>query len=313
MEGLRISVIIPVYNREETVPAAILSVLHQTYPVHEVIVVDDGSTDQTAAFVRAIPDERIRYLYQQNGGAGSARNLGIRCATGDWLAFLDSDDLWDKDKLETQAALVLKHPGIDFVHTNRRQRWPDGTETAGREGVGACDLTDKTCLLQEWVIKTSTVMLKRKLLNMIGEPFMQDRRTCEDYEVWWRAVILADQIGYVEQPVVTVMLGADGISRGGARSRYIEDNIYAMSRVIEWCTRVPKAAPYAMDLWRWRVSEYSRLFLSRIRERRFAFLFGDLIRCGRSGSILCLATASAMALRTVCADALRRASSAGTR
>ena len=307
MEDLRISVIIPVYNRENAVREAIRSVLLQTYPVHEVIVVDDGSTDQTAASVRAIPDARIRYRYQQNGGEGSARNLGIRCATGDWLAFLDSDDLWDQDKLETQAALVLKYPNIDFVHTNRRQHWPDGTVSPGRTDDGA-DLTDKKCLLQHWVINASTVMLKRTLLGSIGRHFLTVPRRCVDYEVWWRATILAAQIGYVERSVVTIRLGADGLSRSTTRptSQYIEDNIYSMSSVIEWCARMPEAVPYVGSLQKWRTSEYSRLFLSRINERRFALLFRDLIHCGRSGSILCLARASAVTLRTVGGDALRR-------
>jgi glycosyltransferase involved in cell wall biosynthesis len=99
---MKISVVIPTYNRAEQVAAAVRSVLGQTLPPHEVIVVDDGSTDDTALTLAPWMD-RIRYIAKPNGGVSSARNRGIIEATGDLVAFLDSDDTWHPDKLRKQA------------------------------------------------------------------------------------------------------------------------------------------------------------------------------------------------------------------
>ncbi len=104
---LKISVVIPTYNRAAEIVAAVGSVLAQTLPPHEVIVVDDGSTDATPEALAPLMD-RIRFVRKANGGASSARNRGVIEATGDWIAFLDSDDTWDADKLEKQAACMEK-------------------------------------------------------------------------------------------------------------------------------------------------------------------------------------------------------------
>lgn len=114
------SVVIPVYNRENTVRRAIESVLRQTYEDLEVIVVDDGSTDGTKDVVTAIEDDRLHYFYQENQGAQVARNRGIMEATGDWIAFLDSDDEWVPNKLEKQIAVLRQENFNPFVvvHTD---------------------------------------------------------------------------------------------------------------------------------------------------------------------------------------------------
>lgn len=107
----RISVVIPTYNRAAQVTGAVRSVLAQTLPPAEVLVIDDGSTDGTAAALAPFAD-RIRYISKPNGGVSAARNRGIMEATGDWIAFLDSDDTWHPSKLEKQLACV-KRMGVD--------------------------------------------------------------------------------------------------------------------------------------------------------------------------------------------------------
>lgn len=112
-----VSVIIPTYNREETIARAIQSVLKQTFQDFEIIVVDDGSTDRTRAVVEGFCDPRIRYLrHEQNRGAAAARNTGIRTARGAYLAFLDSDDEWLPEKLSEQIAVLQSAP--DEVHAS---------------------------------------------------------------------------------------------------------------------------------------------------------------------------------------------------
>ena len=98
----KVSVVIPTYNRAATVPRAIESVLAQTVTDLEVIVVDDGSSDDTGKVLGEMFGDRIRYYAQTNQGASVARNRGVEEARGEWIAFLDSDDLWEKEKLEWQ-------------------------------------------------------------------------------------------------------------------------------------------------------------------------------------------------------------------
>ena len=112
--AMSISVIIPAYNRESYLAGAIESVLSQTYPAMEIIVVDDGSTDGTAKVARAY-GERVHYIRQENSGAGAARNAGLARARGSLIAFLDSDDLWLERKLEAQATYLEANPGVDLV------------------------------------------------------------------------------------------------------------------------------------------------------------------------------------------------------
>jgi glycosyltransferase involved in cell wall biosynthesis len=114
-----LSVIIPAYNREAYLGAAIASVLTQTYPVTEIIVVDDGSTDRTAAISGAYGPP-VRCITQENRGAGAARNTGLNAARGDFVALLDSDDLWLERKLEQQVAYLQTHPGTDLVFCRMR-------------------------------------------------------------------------------------------------------------------------------------------------------------------------------------------------
>lgn len=102
-----ISVIVPTYNRADSVMDAVNSILAQTIPVDEIIVIDDGSTDNTEeVFSKSL--EKVRYFKKQNGGVSSARNFGLKAAKGDWIAFLDSDDQWARDKIERQTKLIAK-------------------------------------------------------------------------------------------------------------------------------------------------------------------------------------------------------------
>jgi glycosyltransferase involved in cell wall biosynthesis len=108
-----ISVVIPVFNGERYLAGAVQSVLAQEYPKMEIIVVDDGSTDQTARVLHSF--EQIRYVYQPNQGAAAARNHGVRLSTGQWLAFLDADDLWTQNKVTIQAGILRSDPALDMA------------------------------------------------------------------------------------------------------------------------------------------------------------------------------------------------------
>src|SRR6185369_4654551 len=114
-----VSIIMPAYNAGKYIADSIRSVLAQTYSNWELIVVDDGSTDDTAAIVQDFTkrEGRVRYIYQENGRLGKARNTGVRNSQGDLIAFLDSDDLWIETKLELQLR-ALREQNADLVYCN---------------------------------------------------------------------------------------------------------------------------------------------------------------------------------------------------
>src|SRR4030042_6253183 len=124
-----VSVIIPTYNRADCVTKSIDSVLSQTYNDYEIIVVDDGSTDNTRQILQSYVDKcLIHYIYQDNAGCAAARNSGIRAAKGQWIAFLDSDDTWLPDKLAEQMQ-YLSETGLDVCFTNTTFDHGEGVET----------------------------------------------------------------------------------------------------------------------------------------------------------------------------------------
>ena len=114
-----ISVIIPLYNKEKIIERTIQSVLSQDYDDFELIVVNDGSTDNSAEIVRKVQDSRLRLLHQENGGPSKARNTGAKHAQGEWIVFLDADDELLPDALNTFVSIIRKHPDYDIIDCNK--------------------------------------------------------------------------------------------------------------------------------------------------------------------------------------------------
>src|SRR6266852_6361254 len=135
--GPLVSVIIPAYNAERFIDETLESVFKQTHDHLELILVDDGSTDGTGAQVRAYGD-RVRFIRQVNAGAGAARNRGLEVATGDYIAFLDADDLWRPEKLEVQLEIAARNPESGLIACDG-VRFAEGNIVAGR-------------LLSRWVL-----------------------------------------------------------------------------------------------------------------------------------------------------------------
>ncbi|BBA32419.1 glycosyltransferase [Methylocaldum marinum] len=125
MDLVKFSVVIPVYNGAGTLARAIDSVLAQSHPAYEIIVVDDGSTDATRDVAQSF-GEKVRYCYQQNAGVSAARNAGANLARGDWLAFLDADDYYYEDRLRPHAEFIAADGGLDFLTGDFDYRSPDG-------------------------------------------------------------------------------------------------------------------------------------------------------------------------------------------
>jgi glycosyltransferase involved in cell wall biosynthesis len=185
-----ISVIIPVYNLENYLHESIGSVLGQTYQDLEIILIDDGSTDNSRSILRDYARQyphKIRYHVQENQGAAAARNTGIAMAQGEWIAFLDGDDLWASHKLERQIQVVQGNPSINFL-SSQAQLY--GGSKLLHEFIPSPNGNIKYELLLFGNFMTvSTVMLKKELL--LVEKFDHDLIASHDYDLFLR---LADKI-----------------------------------------------------------------------------------------------------------------------
>ncbi len=182
-----ISVIIPTYNRSLLIAKALTSVLEQTRPCDEVLVVDDGSSDDTAAIIRRIAGQsrvEIRYIRQENRGASAARNTGIVEARHDILCFLDSDDWWHRRKLELQLAAMEQEPDCLISHT--RETWYRHGKRVNQKMKHAPPhgRIFSRCL-EMCVVGMSTVMVRRELFERYGR-FDESLLCCEDYDLWLR-------------------------------------------------------------------------------------------------------------------------------
>jgi len=120
-DKFNISVIFPIYNCKRYIGEAMESILSQTYPASEIIVIDDGSRDGSRDVIKSFSSPRIRYFYQTNKGIGGARNLGIKLSNGNYLTFLDQDDYWEPNKLQLQVDTFLKNPKIELLFTYVQQ------------------------------------------------------------------------------------------------------------------------------------------------------------------------------------------------
>ena len=205
-----VTVVIPTYNRMGLLSRALTSVARQTQPPNEVVLVDDGSTDDTEGLIRRqFPD--VRYLQQENRGVAAARNRGIREAKGEWLAFLDSDDEWLPHKLERQLDAVREEPEFSFCHTNeiwiRRGKRVNPLKKHAKSG----GYIFKKCL-PLCVISPSSVLILRSLFEQVGL-FDESLPACEDYDLWLRITAIRPVL-YLEEPLIIKYGGhADQLSR----------------------------------------------------------------------------------------------------
>ncbi|UFP96580.1 glycosyltransferase [Gloeobacter morelensis] len=180
----KVSVVIPAFNALRYLPRTVDSALAQSFGDFEVLIVDDESTDGTADWVRTIADRRVRLLEQKNQGAAAARNAGIRQARGEYIAFLDADDLWEPAKLERQVACLDARPEVGVVYTWVRVIDQDGEPTGSLYRPG-----DEGRIWPQLVrvnnIYPSAAMVRRQCFERVGL-FDLELRFAEDWEMWLR-------------------------------------------------------------------------------------------------------------------------------
>ena len=194
----KVSVVIPTYDRIETLPRSLDSVIKQTFSDWELIVVDDGSTDGTDEMVlRDYP--AVRLHRQENAGVSAARNAGVALTAGEWIAFLDSDDAWLPEKLEWQLSALANEPELRLSHTDeiwirngKRVNQPKEYAKSGGSIYRRC--------LPLCCVCPSSVLLRRDLFDEIGG-FDETLAVCEDYDLWLR-ITAREPVHYLDQALV---------------------------------------------------------------------------------------------------------------
>ncbi|MFC2023735.1 glycosyltransferase family 2 protein [Chloroflexota bacterium] len=198
-----VSVIIPTYNRKDYVQEAIDSVLAQTYTEHEILVVDDGSTDGTGRLLEERYGPRIRYTYQENRGESAARNTAMQQSRGAYLAFLDSDDLWLPRKLERQMQLMVQRPAVGLVSCSVL-RIDKGGRVLSDDSQAAEPILDpvpleRLVLLPGFLFRPSRTMIRRSCIEGM-EWFREDIRYGEDREFFLRIASERPAV-YIDEPL----------------------------------------------------------------------------------------------------------------
>ena len=220
----KVSIVIPTYNSSQYISEALDSVLAQTYKDYEIIVVDDGSTDDTIQALQPYMS-RIKYIYKENGGPGSARNVGIRNAQGEYIAFLDSDDLWLPEKLEKQVRYLERYPEISLVFTDCLRLEENSLRRSKRRKFISDDML--VSIWWENLIVTSTVMVRKYCFERIGT-FDESGRMAEDLEMWLRIIANGYRVSFLDE-----ILAVYRVRLSGHRRSNVDRAYYTTRQVLE--------------------------------------------------------------------------------
>ncbi len=272
----QISVIIPAYNAERTIRQTIESVQRQTFQDFELIVINDGSKDRTVELVQSIQDERLKIFSYENGGLPVARNRGISRATGEFIAFLDADDLWTPDKLELQLTALKQHPEAGVAYS-----WTYFMDV-NEQGEAVSFLPSpqysfegnvyEKLLVSDFIHSGSNTLIRRQAIASAGE-FDPTLKSCEDWDYWLRlatcwhfVVVPKHQIFYRRTPgamssKVEVMKEAALIAMDKAykaappelqylkRYSLISFHKYCAGQYLEHCTDISELRKAQHHLW----------------------------------------------------------------
>ncbi len=258
-----VSVIMPAYNAEKTIADAIQSVIGQTFQNWELIIVNDGSRDKTVDVID-LTDQRIRLLNQPNEGVASARNHGIRQSTGQYIAFLDSDDVWAREKLEKQIEWfhnIADKNNLGLIHTSYKCFVDNITNSFIKENYPSkyLKIANKYYkLLVHCDIGTSTVMVKKSVLNDIGL-FDSMLNGTEDWDLWIRIAQKYDFIK-IEFPLAFYRENSTGLSKN--RERHFSEELKVIKKHTTTTTLIPRRIQQ-LSLWFLNIKKANYYFQRR--------------------------------------------------
>ena len=201
-----ISVVIPLYNKQDYISDTIQSVLRQTYQNFEIIVIDDGSTDKSSAIVESINDNRIRLFKQPNAGVSTARNTGIAKSRGEWIAFIDADDEWESEYLKHQIELIETFPQCSVYATNYTFKFIDGVTSNTvvnklefEEECGELINYFAVASFSNCHLWTSAVVVRKDALQKVGG--FPERITSGEDLLTWAKLVCIYRVAYSRRPL----------------------------------------------------------------------------------------------------------------
>ncbi len=291
-----ISVILPTYNRSSTISRSIESVLSQTYKDFEFIVVDDFSTDDTHCVVENYSSE-IKYIrHETNRGAAAARNTGIKNSSGEYIAFIDSDDEWHPEKLERQIEIFSESSSdVGVVYTGFYKCSDNKRELGNIPTKRGYIYEDQ--LMKDWVNPTSTTMVRSACFESVGG-FNPELNARQDYELWIR-IARNYQFEYIKEPLVTMYVGNENRITGNVEVRMnahkqVLDSIEEEIRSLSWKKRQRCFASQYFSMGRYlqknqSYSESSSYFIRSLKHnplkwKTYGALFLSLARYDTQGS-----------------------------
>jgi glycosyltransferase involved in cell wall biosynthesis len=287
-----VSIIIPTHNRAKLVQEALRSVLGQTFQDYEVIIVDDGSSDNTRQVIKEFTqhDKRMHYFCQSNRGPSAARNRGIRASKGQYIAFLDDDDMWLPEKLEKQMRLILADDNVSVAHCDFRFVDEHGNLTPMRWRRAPRRGTLYEDLMYDNVIagSASAVLVRRQVLMDVGS-FDEHLQACEDQDLW-RRIALAHGFGYLDEVLVHVRWHAGNIQKNGELMATSKERYLKKLRA-----ELPQHLQYRLSDVAYHT--YASIALFYVHQNRYDLAMPFIVRIARLGPLYLFTFLGYVALR----------------
>jgi glycosyltransferase involved in cell wall biosynthesis len=224
-----ISVIVPIYNGERTILETIESVQQQTFSDFELIVINDGSTDRTLERLATVKDSRIKVVSYENGGVSVARNHGMAHATGEFISFIDADDLWTPDKLELQLAALQKHPEAGVAYS-----WTSNMSDEGKSfDIGHSPIFTGNVypelLVTNFIANGSNLLIRREAIESVGD-FDPALSGCADWDFYVR---LAARWHFVVVPKLQILYRQSSGSMSSKIETMEKENIFVIEKIFQ--------------------------------------------------------------------------------
>lgn len=280
-QQVNFSVVIPVFNGSDTLSRAIDSTLKQTYPAHEIIVVDDGSTDSTADVARRY-GKQVRYIHQENAGVSCARNHAVEVATGNWLAFLDADDWYYPDRLKLHAEWIQQDPvlellsgNFDYIHADGSatldnfSQSPLGRKLTHRAGPSArcyIEPSDLCLYVARHIGDTHTLSVRKEIFRQCGG-YPAGQRVCEDVHLLIRLLDRCERIGVITATMAAYYVHANSATRRDPLDAQ-QQTVQAMQALID--TLCPRKESIQQGLEQALIHAKLDLCFALIRQKRGA-------------------------------------------
>jgi glycosyltransferase involved in cell wall biosynthesis len=222
---MSISVVIPAYNAARFIQETLESVLQQTLPADEVLVIDDGSTDDTASIAESF-GTAVRVIRRQNAKLATTRNFGVEVAKSEWVAFLDADDLWLSNKLERQMEELSRHPEADLCYTGRVLLLQEGETTRLGQVVQVPPAEEiRKSLYRNTTFLASSVMIRRSTFLAIGG-HDTNFKFVEDWDTWLRLLHAGTKFAACPEPLVQYRIHLNSVSHNALPSLLEAKEIY---------------------------------------------------------------------------------------